>query len=175
MTNSQTAVSFCGSCSGESNHCGALLKVDDQLVDGNMVHISSTKFYYFWSRVSSWMSQWALALQELRLLLVTLSFNSEDKPKAITLTAFLGTSGSTCACKSLCPPLLELPSCNLRVSSCNTSNADNFLSLLWGHHMQRICRCRACVHTALWGLQPFDMSWGQEDCLDPPITRYEGG
>lgn len=110
MTNSQTAVSFCGSCSGESNHCGVLLKVDDQLVDGNMVHISSTKFYYFWSRVSSWMSQWALALQELRLLLVTLSFNSEDKPKAITLTAFLGTSGSTCACKSLCPPLLELPS-----------------------------------------------------------------
>lgn len=34
----------------------------------------------------------------MKLVLVTLSFTLEDKPKANILTAFLDTSGSTCAC-----------------------------------------------------------------------------
>lgn len=161
VTKSQALVSFYGSsCSGEGNYCGVLLKVDGQLVDYNMgasiwkvlilprtswKAVSSTISNYFCSRVSCWASQRVLDLQEMKLVLVTLSFNSGDKPKASILTAFINTSGSICACKSLCPPLLELLSWGLNPAT--FPNTNNFLSLPWNYHMQRICRWRASIHT----------------------------
>lgn len=190
VTKSQALMPFYGSSfSSESNYCGVLLKVDDQLVDYNMgasiwkllillrtswKALSNTVFYYFSSRLSCWVSQQALDLQEVKLVLVTLSFNSEDKPKAIILTAFINSSGSTCACKSLCPPLLQVLSWGLNPAT--LLDTDNFLSLLWDHRMQRICRWRASTHTCSTVRIPdFWFHWLQEDCFHSPIIRYEVG
>ena len=130
--------------------------------------VTSTKFYYFCSRVSCWVSQRALDLQDVKLVLVTFIFNSDDKPKASIFTAFLDTSRSTCVYKSLCPPLLELLSSVLNPAT--LPNVDNFLCSGIITHRRF---AGACVHTySTVRTADFWYQWWQ-NCFDWPITRYE--
>lgn len=135
---------------------------------------SFTVFVAEWGLLNScWMSGWALDLQEVKLVLVKVCFDSEDKPKVNVLTVFLDTRGSTWVCKSLCSPLLQfLP---WRPNPASLHSTDN-LSVLKYHHIHRICRCTAFVHT--WStvrIPVFSYHWWQEDCFDSPVTSYEVG
>lgn len=125
--------------------CLKAVDIAENILKGCFKYESFTIFVAEWELLNSCrMSGWPLDLQEVKMVLVTVSFNSEDKSEANVLTVFLDTRGSTCACKSLCSPLLEfLP---WGPNSATLHNMVN-LSLLRYHHVQRICRCTAFAHT----------------------------